>query len=76
MLSGVLKSARAVAANVAIMRAFVRYREALALNRDFGIKLKELESRLDRHDHEIGSILDAMHGMLEEPASKDIGFRP
>lgn len=32
MLSSVLRSPRAVAANIGIMRAFVRYREALMMN--------------------------------------------
>lgn len=77
MLSGVLNSPQAVAANVAIMRAFVKYRETLALNRDLAAKLDQLERRVDRHDGEIGGILDAIRRMIEGPpkAAPRIGFK-
>src|SRR5258706_8945823 len=39
MLSGVLRSHRAVQVNVAIMRAFVRLREALSLHKELAHKL-------------------------------------
>ncbi len=76
MLSSVLRSPRAIAANIAIMRAFVRYREALALNRDLALKLDELESRVDRHDGEIGAVLDAIRGIVQGPrrSKRRIGF--
>lgn len=78
MLSSVLRSGRAVKANVAIMRAFVRHQETLALNRDLARKFKELEGRVDRHDGEIGAILDAIRGLIEGPPSSEgrIGFKP
>lgn len=78
MLSSVLRSRRAVAANVAIMRAFVRHQETLALNRDLALKFKELEGRVDRHDGEIGVILDAIKRIIEGPAGSAgrIGFQP
>lgn len=77
MLSCVLRSARATAANVAIMRAFVRYRETLSLNRDLAIKFKELERRLGRHDVEIGALLDAIRGIMDGPQNRPrkIGFK-
>lgn len=77
MLSCVLRSARATAANVAIMRAFVRYRETLSLNRDLAIKFKELERRLDGHDVEIGALLDAIRGIMDGPGDqpRKIGFK-
>lgn len=77
MLSSVLRSPKAVEANVAIMRAFVRYREVLALNRDLALQFKELAGRVDRHDGEIGEILDTIRRMIEAPAPPPlrIGFK-
>jgi len=48
MLSRVLRSPRAVAMNVEIMRAFVRLRRLLALSEDLATRLDELASRADR----------------------------
>lgn len=78
MLSGVLNSPRAVAANVAIMRAFVRYREALMMNAGLAEKFWQLEGKVDRHDKEIGGIMEAIRGMIEGPRKRkrEIGFKP
>src|SRR5439155_1156178 len=46
MLSSVLRSKRAIQANVAIMRAFVRLREALFLHKELAHKLTELERKI------------------------------
>jgi hypothetical protein len=47
MLSTVLRTARAVQANIAIMRAFVRLREILTTYRDLAQKLEQLEKKYD-----------------------------
>lgn len=47
MLSSVLKSPRAVQANIAIMRAFVRLRETLAMHADLQHNLAELEHKIE-----------------------------
>src|SRR5260221_5504713 len=57
MLSGVLRSHRAVQVNVAIMRAFVRLREALSLHKELAHKLAELERKIEGHDSAIHSSL-------------------
>jgi hypothetical protein len=44
MLSGVLNSSRAIAVNVAIMRAFVKLRQLLANNDRLARKLRAMES--------------------------------
>lgn len=76
MLSSVLRTERAVEANVAIMRAFVRYQDTLVLNRDLALKFRELASRVDRHDGEIGAILDAIRRLIAAPTRprRRIGF--
>jgi hypothetical protein len=77
MLSSVLRSARAVAANIAIMRAFVRLRELMAANAQLAKKLDELERRVSGHDEAIVSIVRTIRE-LAKPATPDprrrIGF--
>ncbi len=53
MLSGVLRSPRAVHVNIAIMRAFVRLREAMASSRELARRMDELEKRIASHDESI-----------------------
>lgn len=48
MLSSVLRSQRAIAVNVQIMRAFVRMRQLLSSNQELASRLNELEERLDK----------------------------
>ena len=60
MLSSVLRSKQAVQVNVAIMRAFVRLREALALHKDLARKLTELERKIEGHDSAIQSLFEAI----------------
>lgn len=76
MLSSVLKSDRAVRVNIAIMRAFVRLREALETNRELARKFAELEKRVGKHDDEIAAIIDAIRQLMvpEEKPRRQIGF--
>jgi hypothetical protein len=76
MLSSVLNSERAVRVNIAIIRAFVRLREALETNRELAKKFSELEKRVGQHDGEIAAIIDAIRQLMA-PAKKptrEIGF--
>jgi predicted RNA-binding protein YlqC (UPF0109 family) len=76
MLSSVLKSERAVKVNIAIMRAFVKLREALETNRELARKFSELEKRVGKHDEEIGAIIDAIRQLMAPPKkpAREIGF--
>ncbi len=76
MLSGVLKSKRAVQVNVAIMRAFVKLREMLATHKELARKFTQLEKKIEKHDEEIGAIFDAIRQLMAapEPKEKKIGF--
>ena len=47
MLSTVLRSPRAIAVNIEIMRAFVRLRLILASNKDLARRLNQLEAKTD-----------------------------
>ena len=75
MLSGVLKSPRAVAVNVEIMRAFVRLREMLASHVELSRRLDELEKKYDGH---FQVVFDAIRQLMAPPAAAPktrIGFQ-
>lgn len=76
MLSGILRSSRAVKVNIAVMRSFVRLREALSATAELASKLKHLESRITTHDEQIKSVFEAVRELLRIPeeSKKRIGF--
>jgi ORF6N domain len=65
MLSSVLRSARAVAVNIEIMRAFVRLRELVNEHRDLAERIKTLQRRYDAN---FDVVFEAIHDLLEPPA--------
>ena len=67
MLSSVLRSERAVQVNILIMRAFVKLRIILSTHKELAQKLKELELRIDSHDEQITSIIEAINQLLAPP---------
>jgi len=73
MLSSVLKSKRAIAVNIEIMRAFVRLREMVASHKELAKKLQELEKK---YDAQFKVVFDAIHALLEPPKKpkRRIGF--
>jgi hypothetical protein len=77
MLSSVLRSERAIEANIAIMRAFVRMRQVIATHRQFADKLAELEKKLGTHDRQIAAVFDALRRLMAAPEKprKEIGFK-
>jgi ORF6N domain len=76
MLSGVLRSERAVEVNIAIMRTFVRLRQISLINSELASKLAELEGKLERHDADIETILQTLNQLISkpEPTRRRIGF--
>jgi hypothetical protein len=77
MLSSVLRSPRAIAANIAIMRAFVRLREMVAAHAELAKKLDQLERRVSGHVQAITSIVRAIRELAAPPDPKPkrrIGF--
>ena len=76
MLSSVLNSERAVKVNIAIMRAFVKLREALETNRELAQKFSELEKRVGKHDEDIDAIIEAIRQLIAPPKKprREIGF--
>ena len=70
MLSGILSSDKAIAMNIAIMRAFVEIRKILIRESDFKTQLKEIKEKLGAHDAQLNQIYDAMENLLDEKAAQ------
>ncbi len=81
MLSGVLRSERAVAVNIEIMRAFVELRRAAASSAALNKRLEDLEretaARLGQHDQQLTQIFEALRQLISPPARtrRQVGFR-
>jgi len=82
MLSSVLRSERAVAINIEIMRAFVRLRQIIATHADLAHKIEELDrkfsTRTKEHAEHIRRIYDILEALMEPPPAppkQRIGFR-
>lgn len=74
MLSSVLRSKRAIAVNIEIMRAFVQLRQMFASNVELSRRLDELESQYDK---QFRVVFDAIRRLMAAPVRKrkEIGFR-
>ncbi|MBI3193174.1 MAG: ORF6N domain-containing protein [Ignavibacteriae bacterium] len=74
MLSSVLRSERAVAVNIAIMRTFVRLRHMLESNTELARKLEALEKK---YDAQFKVVFDAIRQLMTPPEKpkRPIGFR-
>jgi len=76
MLSSVLRSERAVAVNIEIMRTFVKLRSMLSEHADLKRKLNALEQRYDQNFRDV---FTAIHQLMDEPkpgaySGRGIGF--
>jgi hypothetical protein len=73
MLSGVLRSPRAVDVNIAIMRTFVKLRRMLESSEELSRKLAELESL---YDEQFRVVFEAINELMipPEPKKTPIGF--
>src|SRR5205823_746015 len=70
MLSSVLRTERAVAVNIEIMRAFVRLRQLVASNADLRRRLDELERAIGNHDEKFAAVFAAIRELMAEPRPK------
>ena len=74
MLSTVLNSEKAIQVNIAIMRAFVKLKQILSMNKELAYKLAELERKIERHDVDIQAIFEAIRRLMAP--KPQIGFKP
>lgn len=79
MLSGVLKSKKAIEVNIAVMRAFVFIRQYALSHRDLTEKLKELERKYDKQFDDIFDALNYLvkhnNQQITHKERKRIGFK-
>jgi hypothetical protein len=74
MLSTVLNSKRAIAVNIAIMRAFVRLRQILATHKDLAEKLQAMENKYDKQFKVVFEIIRRLMEPPPGPPRRPIGF--
>ncbi len=72
MLSSVLKSDRAIAVNIAIMRAFVKLREIMLTHKELERKIQDLERNQKRQKVDISSIFIVINKLLEKPKEPEV----
>lgn len=79
MLANVLNSERAVKISIIIIKTFVKLREILSTHQELAYKLKELESKIEKHDEDIQAIFEAIRQLMKPAPVKprpQIGFKP
>jgi hypothetical protein len=88
MLSSVIRSNRAIEVNIQIMRAFVRLRHLLSINKDLAKRIMKLEQEMHEQGAETGKQIQKIFGLLQQlfnppppqsqppsPPKSKIGFR-
>ena len=68
MLSSVLNSPQAIQINIHIMRTFVKQREFLMNQKDFKIRMDELEKK---YDHQFQVVFKAIKKILDDKPNQD-----
>lgn len=66
MLASILKSPKARAMNIAIVRAFVALRKLISKKDELIELVKTLKERIDEHDVQLSSMYDAIENLLDE----------
>jgi hypothetical protein len=67
MLSSVLRSPRAVAVNIAIMRTFVQLRRLMDSNRELARKIQMMEKK---YDEQFGVVFEAIRQLIAEDQAR------
>jgi hypothetical protein len=81
MLSGVLRSDRAIRVNIEIMRAFVELRRVAGSFQELQKRLDQMEldigARLSEHDEQLEQIFKVLHRLITPPEKpkRKVGFR-
>lgn len=72
MLSGVINSEKAIAMNIAIMRAFVEIRSITLNNKKLSEQIKILFDRIGEHDVQLNKIYEAIENLLDDKTEKEL----
>jgi len=78
MLSGVLRSDRAIAVNIEIMRAFVELRRVASSYAAIEERLEEIGRELGGHDEQLNQIFKTLRQLISPPVrrKRPVGFSP
>ena len=74
MLSGILKSPRAIETNIAIMRTFAALRKWMQSNKELAAKIRQLESK---YDEQFKVVFDVIRQLIRQESTdmRPIGFK-
>lgn len=77
MLSGVLRSDRAITVNIEIMRAFVELRRVAGSYALIEKRLEQIERGMGEHDEQLAQIFNALRQLIAPPEKpkRPVGFR-
>jgi hypothetical protein len=75
MLSSVLRSKRAIAVNIEIMRVFTRLRTLLASHADLLRRLDSMEKKYDKQFQVVFEAIRQLMTPLEDPPKRRIGYQ-
>lgn len=77
MLSGVLRSDRAIAVNIEIMRAFVELRRVASSYEVIERRLEQIERGMGEHDEQLAQIFKVLRQLIEPRPrpTRPVGFR-
>lgn len=72
MLAAILKSDKAVAMNIAIVRAFISLRQFAVNYKDLALQIIELKQTVGNHDKQLTQIYEALENLLDDKVDKEI----
>lgn len=77
MLSSVLKSDRAVAVNIQIMRVYIELREAIRSNQELSERMNEIEETVSNQNNRILTIVEYLHQkeQKEDVPRRKVGYK-
>jgi len=67
MLSGILRSPRAIQVNIALMRAFVKMRRAMLAHQGIARRVEKLEGKVDMHETDIRLLVQDVQKLKKRP---------
>ena len=70
MISGILKSEKAVKMNISIIRLFIEMKRTLIKNASIKGQLQELRERIGEHDIQLNKIYDTIENLLDLSINK------
>jgi hypothetical protein len=75
MLSSILKSKRAIAMNIFIIRAFIQLRKMLASHQELSKRLQKVERRVILHSQVLTGVVEDIKRIKNPPKTNAIGFQ-